>query len=462
MSIVGAIIVPHPPVIIPEVGKGREKEIQNTIDAYREASRRVASWQPETLIISSPHAMMYGDYNHISPGRGARGDLAEFGASQVKIEVEYDVKLRDELTKKLSEAGIPAGVLGDKKPWLDHGSLIPLYFLREAGLRCPIIRVGLSGLPAIKHYELGCRIAEAAETVGRRVAYIASGDLSHKLKSDGPYGFSPEGPEYDKQIEEIMSNGDFSRLLTMNAGFCDKAAECGQRSFQIMAGALDGLSVKSEMLSHEGPFGVGYGVAVFTVTGKDEHRRFGEAFKKAERERMEAQKAGEDEYVRLARLSLETFVNTGKHLDKLPDGLPDAMLNTRAGAFVSLHKDGQLRGCIGTIAPTTKSVAFEIVQNAVSAGANDPRFYPVLKSELEDLEYSVDVLGQAEDISSKEELDVHRYGVIVTSGSKRGLLLPDLEGVDTVDEQVAIAMRKGGIREGEKYSLQRFEVVRHR
>ena len=462
MSIVGAIIVPHPPVIIPEVGKGREKEIQNTIDAYRKAAQRVASWQPETLILSSPHAMMYGDYNHISPGKGAEGDLADFGASGVKIKVDYDVELRDELTKSLSEAGVPAGVLGDKKPRLDHGSLIPLYFLREAGVNCPILRIGLSGLPAIKHYELGCRIAEAVEKVGRRAAYIASGDLSHKLKSDGPYGFSPEGPEYDRQIEEIMSTGDFSRLLTMNAGFCDKAAECGQRSFQIMAGALDGLSVTPELLSHEGPFGVGYGVAVFTVNGKDGSRRFGEAFNKAERERMEARKAGEDEYVRLARLSLETFVNTGKRLDKLPENLPKTMLDTRAGAFVSLHKDGQLRGCIGTIAPTTGSVAEEIVQNAVSACANDPRFYPVLKSELEDLEYSVDVLGQAEDISSKAELDVHKYGVIVTCGSKRGLLLPDLEGVDTVDEQVAIAMRKGGIREGEKYSLQRFRVVRHR
>ncbi|MBR6259216.1 MAG: AmmeMemoRadiSam system protein A [Oscillospiraceae bacterium] len=462
MSIVGAIIVPHPPVIIPEVGKGREKEIQNTIDAYRKAAQRVASWQPETLILSSPHAMMYGDYNHISPGKGAEGDLADFGASGVKIKVDYDVELRDELTKSLSEAGVPAGVLGDKKPRLDHGSLIPLYFLREAGVNCPILRIGLSGLPAIKHYELGCRIAEAVEKVGRRAAYIASGDLSHKLKSDGPYGFSPEGPEYDRQIEEIMSTGDFSRLLTMNAGFCDKAAECGQRSFQIMAGALDGLSVTPELLSHEGPFGVGYGVAVFTVNGKDGSRRFGEAFNKAERERMEARKAGEDEYVRLARLSLETFVNTGKRLDKLPENLPKTMLDTRAGAFVSLHKDGQLRGCIGTIAPTTGSVAEEIVQNAVSACANDPRFYPVLKSELEDLEYSVDVLGQAEDISSKAELDVHKYGVIVTCGSKRGLLLPDLEGVDTIDEQVAIAMRKGGIREGEKYSLQRFRVVRHR
>ena len=326
MSIVGAIIVPHPPVIIPEVGKGREKEIQNTIDAYRKASERVASWQPETLILSSPHAMMYGDYNHISPGKGAEGDLADFGASGVKIKVDYDVLLRDELTKSLSEAGVPAGVLGDKKPRLDHGSLIPLYFLREAGVECPIIRVGLSGLPAIKHYELGCRIAEAVEKVGRRAAYIASGDLSHKLKSDGPYGFSPEGPEYDRQIEEIMSTGDFSRLLSMNAGFCDKAAECGQRSFQIMAGALDGLSVTPEMLSHEGPFGVGYGVAVFTVNGKDGSRCFGEAFKKAERERMEARKAGEDEYVRLARLSLETFVNTGKRLDKLPENLPELLL----------------------------------------------------------------------------------------------------------------------------------------
>ena len=130
-------------------------------------------------------------------------------------------------------------------------------------------------------------------------------------------------------------------------------------------------------------------------------------------------------------------------------------------AFVSIHKGGRLRGCIGTIAPTASCVALEIINNAISASTRDPRFDPIEPGELPYLEINVDVLGEPEDIDSMDQLDVKRYGVIVTSGYKRGLLLPDLEGVDTVEQQVEIAMRKGRISEDENYSLQRFEVIRH-
>ena len=172
-------------------------------------------------------------------------------------------------------------------------------------------------------------------------------------------------------------------------------------------------------------------------------------------------KASEDPWVRLARMSLETFVKTGERLERLPDDLPAEMTEQAAGAFVSLHAHGQLRGCIGTTGPTTESVAWEIVQNAVSACSRDPRFPPVTVSELDILEYSVDVLGQPEPISSPAELDVKKYGVIVSCGGRRGLLLPDLEGVDTVEQQIDIARQKGGISSREKYTLGRFEVVRH-
>ena len=227
-----------------------------------------------------------------------------------------------------------------------------------------------------------------------------------------------------------------------------------------MAGAFDGVSVSAEKLSYEGPFGVGYGVCLFTPGAADDGRRFYDAAIAAGEEKLRAVRASEDEYVRLARLTVETYVRTGRAA-RLPESLPEALTGRRAGVFVSLHKDGQLRGCIGTIAPTTESVALEILQNGVSACARDPRFPPVTERELSDLEYSVDVLGEAEDISSPEELDVKRYGVIVTNGSRRGLLLPDLEGVDTVAAQIDIARRKAGIGEREKVSLQRFEVVRH-
>ena len=461
MSILGAVIVPHPPLIIPTVGCGREREVQATIDAYRTAAKQVAAWEPEALIVTSPHQIMYTDYFHISPGRAAAGDMSAFGAPQTGLTVQYGEDLRDEAVRRAEAAGLRAGTLGERDPALDHGTFLPLYFLREAGVDCPILRVGLSGFSPLDHYRLGQCIAQAVEALGRRAVFVASGDLSHKLRDDGPYGFAPEGPEFDRQITGAMAAGDFLQFLTMDPALCDRAAECGLRSFQMMAGALDGLAVESKLLSYEGVTGVGYGVAVFTVTGPDKNRRFGEQCEAMERTRLAEKKAAEDPWVKLARLSLETYVKTGRRLERLPEGLPAGMTDRSAGACVSLHAHGQLRGCIGTTGPTTESVAWEIVQNAVSACSRDPRFIPVSAEELDGLEYSVDVLGKPEPVSSPAELDVKKYGVIVSCGGRRGLLLPDLEGVDTVGRQIDIARQKGGIGPGEKYALERFEVVRH-
>ena len=461
MPILGAVIAPHPPLIIPTVGRGREREVQATIDAYRTAAKQVAAWEPEALIITSPHQIMYTDYFHISPGRSAAGDMSTFGAPETRLTIRYDEGLREELVRRAESAGLRAGTLGERDPFLDHGTFLPLYFLREAGVDCPILRVGLSGFSPLDHYRLGQCITQAVESLGRKAVFIASGDLSHKLREDGPYGFAPEGPEFDCQITEAMAAGDFLRFLTMDPTLCDRAAECGLRSFQIMAGALDGLAVEAELLSYEGVTGVGYGVATFTVTGPNENRRFGEQCAELEQVRLAEKKVSEDPWVKLARLSLETYVKTGKRLERLPEGLPAEMTDRAAGAFVSLHAHGQLRGCIGTTGPTTGSVAWEIVQNAVSACSRDPRFIPVGVEELDSLEYGVDVLGQPEPISSPAELDVKKYGVIVSCGGRRGLLLPDLEGVDTVEQQIDIARQKGGISSREKYTLERFEVVRH-
>ena len=164
--------------------------------------------------------------------------------------------------------------------------------------------------------------------------------------------------------------------------------------------------------------------------------------------------------MQLAWQSVERWVLDHRVLP-VPDNLPKALTGRRAGAFVSIHKQGRLRGCIGTIAPTRDSLAEEIIHNAISAAARDPRFDPIRPDELRWLEINVDVLGEPEDIESESQLDVKRYGVIVRKGHRRGLLLPDLEGVDTVRQQVEIARQKAGIGPGEKVSLQRFEVVRH-
>ncbi len=375
--------------------------------------------------------------------------------------MRYDRELVRAIEAEAAAASVPAGTMGEREKALDHGTLIPLLFLSKTGCDCPVVRIGLSGLSPLTHYRLGQCIARATEALGRRAVYIASGALSHRLKADGPYGYAPEGPVFDKQITEAFASGDFLKLLSISPDLAEAAGECGGRSFAMMAGALDRRAVKAELLSYEGPFGVGYGVAAFEDAGGSPARDFGRRFEAARRQTLSDERSKEDAYVRLARLSLETRVRTGKRAAR-PDGLPAVLAQRRAGAFVSLKKDGQQRGCIGTISPTAACLADEILQNAVSAGLNDPRFDPVTEEELAELTYSVDVLGEAEPVASESELDPKRYGVIVENGGRRGLLLPDLAGVDTVSEQVSIARRKAGIREDEPVRLSRFEVVRHR
>lgn len=168
----------------------------------------------------------------------------------------------------------------------------------------------------------------------------------------------------------------------------------------------------------------------------------------------------ESDHVKLARETLENYIRTGKKID-IPDWVPEEFKKRRAGAFVSLKKDGMLRGCIGTIGPVRVNLGEEIIYNAISSGTQDPRFPSVSPDELEDLVYSVDVLGPPEKISSIDELDVKRYGLIVTSGFRRGLLLPDLEGIDTPREQIKIALQKAGISRSEPYEMERFEVIRY-
>lgn len=458
--ILAGFMVPHPPLIIPEIGKGEEETIRETINAYDRAAEEIAALTPETIIITSPHSVMYGDYFHISPGKGAKGSFRRFGAGRVRFEEDYDTLLRDRICTLADAAGFPAGTLGERDAELDHGTMVPLWFIRRKYLGGRIVRIGLSGLPLSDHYRLGQLIACAAEDTGRRAVFVASGDLSHKLQPYGPYGFAPEGPAYDQRIMDVCSRAAFGELFDFDETFCDKAAECGHRSFVIMAGAFDGVRVKAEAFSHQDVTGVGYGICSFYPEGPDEGRHFLQAYEARVEKELREKAEKSDAFVKLARASVESWVRDRRVLP-LPADLPAELRARRAGAFVSIHKNGQLRGCIGTISAVEDCLGQEIIQNAVSASSRDPRFSPITPDELKYLEISVDVLGDAEPVDSPDKLDAKRYGVIVSRGRKRGLLLPDLDGVDTVEEQIRIAKKKAGIREDEDCSLERFEVVRH-
>ncbi len=468
MGIVGAFMVPHPPLIVPDVGNGGEKQIEETAKAYEKVAEMVAELKPQVIVVSSPHSVMYADYFHISPGNSARGSFAGFGAPHVKMQVNYDRDFAMSLAMKCSENGIDAGTLGEKDENLDHGTMVPLYFIMKKYLDFKLVRLGLSGFSLAKHYQYGMLIKEIARAQDKRVVYIASGDLSHKLREDGPYGLDEAGPIYDQRIMDVMGNGSFDELLDFDESFLNKAAECGHRSFVMMAGALDRTAVEIGRLSHQDVTGVGYGICTYIPTGESEDRAFLDKWRARKAAELEEKRQKEDPYVRLARLSLESYVTEGRTIswewvkEKVIGYAGLCLENETAGTFVSLHIGDSLRGCIGTIMPTRDCIAHEIIENAISAASKDPRFSPVTEDELPLIDISVDVLGEIEDIRSQAELDVKRYGVIVTKGSKRGLLLPNLEGIDDVETQIEIAKRKAGIPVYEEdVELQRFEVVRH-
>jgi AmmeMemoRadiSam system protein A/AmmeMemoRadiSam system protein B len=456
--------MPHPPLAVDRVGRGREKEIEKTLKAFEQAAAEIAALRPDTVIFVTPHNTSYADYFHISPGGSAKGDFGAFGAKDAALQKGYDRPLVSAIEKRAAQAGIYAGTIGEKDNRLDHGVMVPMWFIDKAYTDYKCARISQSGMAPLAHYRFGQCVAQAVKDENRRAVLIASGDLSHKLKTDGPYGFAEEGPEYDAYITRALGRADFMALFNVSEKLHGRAADCGYRSYLIMAGCFDKRALNAKLLSYEGPFGVGYAVVSFYPEGPDASRDFGEIYAGQMLESAKEAKNTEDAYRALARRSLEYTVKTGAELKLSADELeklPDEMRGGRAGAFVSLHKNGQLRGCVGTISASTESIADEIIQNAVSAGLRDNRFEPVTTEELPWLTYKVDILGDAEDIDAPDELDVKRYGVIVSGGRKRGLLLPNLEGIDTVDEQIAIARRKAGINDNEKILLRRFEVTRH-
>ena len=434
-----AYILPHPPIAVPEVGGSRTEEIAATEEAFKKAGEDIRDYDPETIIIISPHNVMYRDAFFITKGEGGDGNLAAFGAPEPNIRFRYDSELCEEIVRLAKEADIPVVYSGEEAENLDHGTFVPLYFIqRQYGSPLPqfrIVRMSPSLLEDADLIKMGRVIERAIAHTGRRAVIIASGDLSHKLAEDGPYGFIKEGPEFDRAVTDVMKSGNLIDFTKIDKRVNDLSANCGYPGFVMLAGALSDYRITPHFLSYEGTFGVGYGICIFEC---------------------------ENWYVRLAKTSLETYIRKGRLLDKDEKNMfPGFLTEDKAGVFVCIKKDGMLRGCIGTILPTYDSVFEETCALAISAGVHDPRFDPVEEQELSDLDYTVDVMGSPES-ATVDMLDEKRYGVIVSCGSRRGLLLPDLEGVDSPREQIEISCQKGGIRPDEDYSLERFTVERHK
>jgi len=466
ISILGYYLLPHPPIVLPEVGKGEENKIKRTKAAFNRIGQEIAEKAPRVIILITPHGTMFQDVISLSYEDTIQGDMARFRAPSVSMEIPihkpltrriYDISRQDGIATVLSTNSFLRRY--NASVFLDHGAIVPLYFINQYYKDYKLVHITYAPFGDMDLYKFGIAIRRAVDEQNETAVLIASGDLSHRLKEDGPYDYSPLGEKFDKEFLHYLKQGDAAAVFRMDRETIREAGECGRNSTIILLGALEGCKFHGELLSYEGTFGVGYGIMRLQVVSQGPSQlHLLEEIRKGSHQRKQNQK---DPYVKLARESLSTYLMTGKELDRLPSYVTEDMKIQKRGVFVSLKKNGNLRGCIGTIFPTRDNVAWEIVRNSIEAGVNDPRFFPIAEDELLDIDFSVDVLTEPVP-TTKEELNPKIYGVIVQHGGKRGLLLPDLEGVDTVEEQLAIALQKAGIKPSEKYSIQRFMVIRHK
>ena len=452
-AIVFSGIAPHPPIMVPEVGREAISEVRGSIEAMAELTRRIIRSGAETVVIISPHAPLSPDAFVAYHAKQLRGDFANFRAPATTVEFPLDEELLAAITATAAARNYEVPALADYD--LDHGTAVPLYFLDRNGWQGRVVALGYSFLGNEDHLKFGECVRSAAESIGRSVAFIASGDLSHRLKPEAPAGYNPSAHFFDEQVVDALKHNAPGQIVDIDQDLRRAAGECGYRSMLVALGLAQNLPAACEVLHYEAPFGVGYLVAQLTNVKKG-------GVKEVHSEIVSDPTTVEEDLPALARRAVETFVRTGKQIS-VPQNAAE-ILGVRAACFVSIKtRQGELRGCIGTIEPLKETLGEELVANAISAATRDPRFAPVAESELPNLKYSVDILSAPEP-ATFADLDPAVYGVIVEdeSGLFRGLLLPDIDGVNTAQQQVDIASRKAGIPPGTPLKFSRFRVDRFR
>ena len=259
-SIVFAGIAPHPPLLIPEVGGRRIEQVADSQRALREFSHRLIDAQPDVVVVISPHSPLDPRVFTARSANQLAGDFREFHAPEVTLSFRNDLAMVGAIIEAAAIEDVDLR-LHDRDYPLDHGALVPLYYLHEAGWRGPIVVIGFTHQSNEKHLAFGRAIARAAGSTGRRLAVLASGDLSHRLVVGGPYEYEPTAHLFDEQIVDAIARGDPHGVIDVDPDLRNRAGECGYRSIVIALGATADLR-NNEVLSYEGPFGVGYLVAV--------------------------------------------------------------------------------------------------------------------------------------------------------------------------------------------------------
>lgn len=255
MSIVFAAIVPHSPVLLPSIGKEHLKKLRKTVTALRRLEQELYAAHPETILIVSPHGAVAADHFTLDFNERYACDLKEFGVMDCGLEFRADMRLASALKEQLEDRGVPLMLRSSRG--LDYGSVVPLSYLTPHLPSVAVLPVSPAQLPAKAQFEFGQAIQEVLLHTNRRVAVVASADLSHRLTRSAPAGYSPFGKKFDEKILDIIREKKSSALLSFEAELAEKAAQCGLPVLTILSGILDKIDAKPETLSYESPFGIG-------------------------------------------------------------------------------------------------------------------------------------------------------------------------------------------------------------
>jgi aromatic ring-opening dioxygenase LigB subunit len=260
-SLVFAGIAPHPPLLIPGVGGDRISEVVRSHRAMNEFSQHLVNSGADCVVLISPHSPLDPQYFLARATPALDGDFAQFRAPQIKLHFENDLELLDAIERSAADEGIGLRRITGDCP-LDHGALVPLYYLDKAGWKGRTAVIGFTLQDNDRHLAFGRAIGRAASDLGRKLAFVASGDLSHRLIVGGPYEFEPTAHRFDEQMVEGIGSGKPEIVLGIDPNLRQRAGECGYRSIVIALGLASKHLTGSRVLSYEGPFGVGYMVAI--------------------------------------------------------------------------------------------------------------------------------------------------------------------------------------------------------
>lgn len=266
-------LMPHPPIMIPEVGKGAERAMAATIAAVERVAETIRDANPQTIVLITPHGPVFPDSICISVHPRLRGHLAQFGVPEVVLGFETDHHLVRHIVKQSNRLGVNLLELTDEVAnqyrvslELDHGALVPLYFLHKAGFKGQLVHLSVGMLSYEEMYTFGKAVQAALGAAGSKAAVIASGDLSHRLLPDAPGGYSPQGKVFDEAVVAAFKELNVKALLQLDRDLIAEAGECGLRPVFFLLGVAGGMAATAELLSYEGPFGVGYAVGLIRVS----------------------------------------------------------------------------------------------------------------------------------------------------------------------------------------------------